>query len=98
MPASVTEFATIKFMEGTSKKIFNGIAIAGTTIGVLFVIVSQVVFPHYKKDCDPNYSPCVPYVGYDLDCPEIGYKVTVKGTDRYRLDRDSDGIGCETYG
>lgn len=85
-------------MEGTSKKIFNGITIAGGIIGIALVIFGQIVLPHFKKDCDPNYSPCVTYVNYDLDCPEIGHQVSVEGVDRYRLDGDRDGVGCETYG
>lgn len=47
------------------------------------------------SNCDPNYSPCIPNVSYDLDCPDIGFTVRVIGTDRHRLDRDRDGYGCE---
>jgi micrococcal nuclease len=50
-----------------------------------------------KSDCHPSYSPCVPNVGHDLDCPDIGFQVRVKGPDTYRLDRDHDGFGCESY-
>jgi len=85
-------------MEGTSKKIFNSITIVGAVIGILIVIFGQLILPHFKTDCDPNYSPCTPYVNYDLNCPEIGHQVIVKGVDRYKLDRDGDGIGCETLG
>jgi hypothetical protein len=48
--------------------------------------------------CEPGYSPCLPIVG-DLDCDDIpeGKKpVRVTGSDRYRLDADNDGIGCES--
>jgi endonuclease YncB( thermonuclease family) len=45
--------------------------------------------------CDPNYTPCVPNVPGDLNCPNIGYPVQVIGYDRYGLDRDHDGRGCE---
>lgn len=49
--------------------------------------------------CDPNYSGgCVPLVGYDLNCPDIGFMVQVIGTDVHRFDRDQDGWGCESYG
>lgn len=47
-----------------------------------------------SNDCNPNYTPCIPN-GYDLDCPDIGFTVTVVGYDEYRLDRDGDGYGCE---
>lgn len=48
-------------------------------------------------NCDPNYSPCVPYSASDLDCPDIGFSVTVVGSDLHRLDADNDGLGCESY-
>ncbi len=48
--------------------------------------------------CDPNYTPCVPNVSYDLDCGDIGHSVTVIGYDRHNFDRDGDGYGCESYG
>lgn len=47
-------------------------------------------------DCNPNYTPCVPNVPGDLNCPDIGFPVTVIGYDQYKLDRDHDGIGCES--
>jgi endonuclease YncB( thermonuclease family) len=47
--------------------------------------------------CDPNYSPCVPDVSYDLDCGDIGFSVTVIGSDPHGFDRDGDGYGCESY-
>ena len=47
-------------------------------------------------NCDPNYTPCIPNVSYDLDCGDINFSVRVIGTDRHRFDRDGDGIGCES--
>lgn len=48
--------------------------------------------------CDPNYrGACVPVSTTDLDCPEIGARVQVVGSDPHRLDGDGDGWGCETY-
>ncbi len=47
-------------------------------------------------NCDPNYSPCVPSVSYDLDCGDISFSVKVIGTDHHRFDRDGDGYGCES--
>jgi micrococcal nuclease len=48
--------------------------------------------------CEPGYSPCLPITG-DLDCAQIEAMglapVTVTGSDRYRLDGDGDGVGCE---
>lgn len=48
--------------------------------------------------CDPNYTPCVPQVPYDLNCPDIGFSVQVIGGDPHGFDREGDGIGCESYG
>lgn len=28
-----------------------------------------------QSNCDPNYTPCVPNVPYDLNCPDIGFMV-----------------------
>lgn len=52
--------------------------------------------------CDPNYSGCVP-IASDVDCaggsgngPEyVSGPVRVVGTDKYGLDNDKDGVGCE---
>jgi hypothetical protein len=48
-----------------------------------------------SSNCSPYYSPCLPIVG-DLDCPEVGMRVSVHDGDPYRLDADHDGIGCES--
>jgi micrococcal nuclease len=44
--------------------------------------------------CAPGYSPCLPVVA-DLDCADIGHRVTVTGADQYHLDGDHDGVACE---
>lgn len=49
-------------------------------------------------NCDPNYSPCVPAVSYDLDCRDVGFRVKVLRSDPHRFDRDRDGWGCESFG
>jgi cell division septation protein DedD len=49
-----------------------------------------------NSNCDPNYTPCVPKVSYDLDCGDISFSVRVIGTDKHRFDRDGDGYGCES--
>jgi hypothetical protein len=51
-----------------------------------------------SSGCDPNYTPCVPDVPYDLDCSDIGHSVEVIGGDPNGFDGDGDGFGCETYG
>lgn len=37
------------------------------------------------------------YSGRDLDCADIGHPVRVDGADPHGLDRDGDGVGCESY-
>jgi len=54
-------------------------------------------------DCAPGYDPCVP-VASDVDCaggsgngPEyVDGPITVTGSDPYDLDRDGDGIACDS--
>jgi hypothetical protein len=54
------------------------------------------------NDCDSNYSGCVP-IASDVDCAGgsgngpayVRGPVQVIGYDKYGLDRDGDGWGCE---
>jgi len=55
--------------------------------------------------CTPGYSPCIPNRASDVDCyggggngpryTRAGVVYRVRGSDRYRLDADNDGRGCE---
>lgn len=48
-------------------------------------------------ECSDAYTPCV-LEADDRNCADIGFKVTRKGyADPYGLDRDGDGVGCESY-
>jgi hypothetical protein len=59
-----------------------------------------------RKRCTPGYSPCIPNKRSDVDCyggsgngPRytkrgVVYRVA-RGKDRYGLDSDRDGKGCE---
>lgn len=51
-------------------------------------------------NCDPNYDQCVPITGYDLNCPDIYNlgmsRLRVLGRDIHKLDRDRDGIACDS--
>jgi resuscitation-promoting factor RpfB len=59
--------------------------------------------PSGGGDCNPNYDPCVPNAS-DVDCaggsgngPEyITGPIRVIGSDPYDLDRDNDGIACDS--
>lgn len=62
--------------------------------------------PSSRPDCDPNYAgACVP-IASDVDCAGgsgngpayVQGPVRVVGTDIYDLDRDGDGVGCDTAG
>jgi hypothetical protein len=68
--------------------------------------VTQVIAVGTKQaqQCDPNYAgACVP-IASDVDCAGgsgngpayVQGPVRVIGTDIYGLDRDGDGIGCES--
>lgn len=54
-------------------------------------------------NCDPNYTPCVP-IASDVDCAGgsgngpayVRGPVTVVGSDIYDLDRDGDGVACDS--
>lgn len=52
------------------------------------------------SDCDANYADaCIPIVGYDLDCPEVGYQdFRVVGDDPHGFngDPENDDIACES--
>lgn len=60
-----------------------------------------------SASCHPDYVTCIPVKGdgsgngsaNDLDCPDIGKRVTLRriGVDPYRLDADQDGYGCESF-
>ncbi len=54
--------------------------------------------PQPTGECDPNYTPCIPYVpGNTLNCPDIAVMVQIVGDDHNKFDADNDGVGCESY-
>ncbi|WP_207569554.1 hypothetical protein [Mycolicibacterium rhodesiae] len=66
--------------------------------------VALAGFKQNTGDCDPNYSgACVP-IARDVDCAGgsgngpayVSGPVYVIGKDIYDLDRDGDGIGCQS--
>lgn len=79
-------------------------ALSGTVIGLAPIANSVPVPKSPSSSCDSNYSgACVP-VARDVDCaggsgngPEyVSGPVTVVGEDVYGLDRDGDGVGCDS--
>lgn len=83
--------------EAEVRKVINEVVTVQPVTEVTYV-GTYVTPPVVKQNCDPNYTPCVPNVSYDLDCPDIGFSVTVIGYDRHGFDgNDNDGYGCESY-
>lgn len=67
------------------------------------VETTPVTPPPATSKCDPGYAGCVPLGppnGPDLDCADIKRlglaPVKVIGVDSHKLDRDGDGIGCDS--
>ena len=56
--------------------------------------------PEGSSGCSTDYSEeaCVSSDAYDVDCDEVAMSdFESYGNDPYGLDRDGDGIACETY-
>lgn len=56
----------------------------------------EQVAPETGGSCDPGYSGCVPPYPPDVNCPQVAGPVQVMGSDPHGLDRDGDGIACES--
>ena len=71
-----------------------GISVVSTVSGS----DNPLVEPAGAQTCDPNYIPCIPPPPPDLNCDDIGFGVRVIGPDDpHGLDRDGDGVGCESF-
>jgi len=46
--------------------------------------------------CEPGYTPCVPLYPPDIDCGDVNGPIQVSGSDPHGLDRDGDGVACES--
>ena len=50
--------------------------------------------------CDPNYKECLPVYPPDIDCTDVKRlglaPVHVIGKDVHKLDRDGNGVGCDS--
>ena len=68
--------------------------------------VSRVIAVGTRQEpggCDPNYRPCVP-IASDVDCAGgsgngpayVDGPIEVIGSDPYELDRDGDGVACDS--
>lgn len=94
---TITHNITLTDGKETDRKSSSNITTAPIDqVTIVGTYVAPAVAP--RSDCDPNYTPCVPNVAYDLDCADIGFSVRIIGSDPHGFDgRDNDGYGCESY-
>ncbi|MGW5384315.1 hypothetical protein [Nocardia sp. NPDC003963] len=78
--------------------ILGAAALATASFGLAVAAPARAV----PAGCHPSYDPCVPITS-DVDCaggsgngPAYTGRVRVIGPDEYDLDRDGNGIGCES--
>lgn len=72
------------------------LAVLAGLAAALAVAGSQLVGEVAGKDCSGAYEPCIP-AGKDVDCADLEFGVLVLDpADPYGLDRDGDGVGCES--
>lgn len=98
------EITTLEGKETARKEIKNEVTKAPVNkVSLIGTYVAPVV-QKPKSTCDPNYSgACVP-IASDVDCASgsgngpayTSGPVYVIGSDIYGLDRDGDGVGCES--
>jgi resuscitation-promoting factor RpfB len=81
------------------------IALVLTAVVGAGIIGSALSASAGRPRCTPGYRPCILNRRSDVDCyggggngprytrPGVEYRV--RGADRYGLDGDNDGIGCE---
>jgi uncharacterized protein YabE (DUF348 family) len=88
----------LTFTDGvqTGKKLLSSLVTKKPVTKVVAVGTKPV------RNCDPNYSGCVP-IASDVDCAGgsgngpayLSEVVRVIGEDIYDLDRDNDGLACD---
>ena len=88
------------------KKKQVGITVSGLSCqkqGTKYIWSRSIPVGSTGSSCDPNYEPCVP-ISSDVDCAGgtgngpayVRGPVRVVGVDIYGLDRDGNGVGCES--
>jgi hypothetical protein len=88
--------------EQTGKRLVSS-AVTRKPVTRVVAVGTRVPEPSGGGDCAPGYSPCVP-VASDVDCAGgsgngpayVSGPIRVTGSDPYDLDRDGDGIACDT--
>jgi hypothetical protein len=93
-------------MTGISR--FRKLALIASVVAVFVagvVGISPASADHTTPHCTRGYRPCIKNLRSDVDCrggggngpryTRAGVEYSVTGSDRYGLDGDNDGVGCE---
>jgi len=78
-----------------ARTVLAGVSAVGIASGFA-VVVGLYGDQVTTGECTPGYIPCIPIVD-NITCGELKIAVRVVGEDIYGLDRDGDGVGCESY-
>jgi len=91
-----------KVITATALAVLLGITGLGSTLSASATDASGQV---RGRNCTPGYRPCIANRSSDVDCyggsgngpryTRAGVVYRVRGADRYGLDADNDGRGCE---
>jgi hypothetical protein len=81
------------------------IAVVASTVTIIGSGLIGTTVANAGRNCTPGYRPCIPNRASDVDCyggsgngpryTRAGVVYHVSGSDRYGLDADNDGRGCE---
>jgi hypothetical protein len=88
------------------KTLTRRIAVVASTVTIIGSgLIGTTVTANAARNCTPGYRPCIPNRASDVDCrggtgngpryTRAGVVYHVSGSDRYGLDADNDGLGCE---
>ena len=92
-------------MKGLVRMAIAAMVAASLCLGSIGVAVGTANVELARRTCTRGYRPCIPNRRSDVDCyggsgngprytrPGVVYRVF--GSDRYGLDADNDGKGCE---
>ncbi|WP_433307667.1 G5 domain-containing protein [Actinoplanes sp. CA-030573] len=95
---TITYQVTLTDGEETARKQISSVVTRKPVTKVIAIGTKQA-----GDGCNPNYSPCVP-IASDVDCAGgsgngpvyVDGPIQVIGSDPYDLDRDGDGVACDS--